>query len=117
MNDTTSTQTSTLADDEVMQAAARRTLQNIESYAMTLAVELDRAAAAANEALAAMRRGQRVSGSWGHGPLGHQTPFDIARATTRLEAEFEQAAMYRHLGIITDDDIAAAYRAGAASGR
>ena len=111
------TDTQARIDDDTMRIAARMTLNEITSRADDLRRNLEDARNYADRALEEMVKGQRVSGSWSNGPLGHQLPFDIARSTHRLEAALEQAQMYRHMGFFTDAEIEAAYLAGAKAGR
>lgn len=113
MNENTSTPV-TFTDEQMdtMVIAARMTLHDITSRADDLRRCLVDARDTAARALEQMAKGNRVGGGFGSGPLGHQLPFDIARANQRLEAALEQAQMYRHLGFFTDEDIAAAYAAG-----
>lgn len=82
------------------------TLRQLAGATKNLRHELLGAKRDAEEAIAALAAGRRVMGmSLGVGPLGHQRPFDIAKATAEVNSLLDQAAM---LGC-SDDDIAAAY--------
>lgn len=111
-NTSTPDATFTVEQMDTMRVAARMTLNEVTSRADDLRRYLADARDTAARAIEQMQKGNRPGGGFGSGPLGHQLPFDIARANQRLEAALEQAAMYRHLGFFTDDDIAAAYAAG-----
>lgn len=82
-------------------------LRRITRAVKDLDLALREAESAATRARQALRDGNRVSGmGFSHGPLGHQTPFDIAKSTNTLHHLIEQAQM---LGC-TDEQIAAAYK-------
>ena len=64
-------------------------------------------------ALERVDRGEGFGGYFGFGPVGHQSPFDVATESARLDAAVNTAYM---LGA-TQEEISAAYAEGAKGDR
>ena len=85
----------------------KTTLRSITAAAIRLDQLLGTVVRDAVNAREALAKGHAVQGSaLGHGPLGTQTPFDIAMVTAKLTALIDTALM---LGA-TGDQITAAYK-------
>lgn len=91
---------------DMRERALRRLTLEVRSLDRALA-EIESDATAAREAI---REGRRVPGSsLGYGPVGHQSPFEVAQRTERVNAAINLAA---DLGA-TEEQINAAYKSEA----
>lgn len=91
--------------ETVVQGLRFKATADIASQAHMVHHQLITARDDLNYALKAMESGQSLHGQ---SPLGHQTPFDLAKHTDRLQSMIELALM---LGI-SQEDIDAAYAKG-----
>lgn len=98
---------------EALSDLAGDALREVRSRAESLRHALDDARRRATQAVEAMEAGKLPDATYSFGPIGHQTPFDIAKASAELTAALNAAASFRHLGLITNEQIDAAYAKGA----
>ncbi|QNJ56006.1 hypothetical protein SEA_RASPUTIA_116 [Microbacterium phage Rasputia] len=87
----------------------RSALNEVEYAAQSLKNALEGVKRDVDRALLAMHVGHMPDRGHGVGPIGHQAPFDVAKATVTLSGKVELARAYG----ATDAEIEAAYQTGA----
>jgi hypothetical protein len=99
-------------NEEILERAQVAALRDIRYAAQTLRSELAGAQRDIAHAIVSMEQGNLPAGSRSSGPIGHQRPFDVTKASVQLDTARAWAQSLR----CTHEQIEEAYAAGVKAG-